>query len=77
MGVVEGIKCTVSYVEKTSHTCSLNFRREFAGVTEGYESRKWEIQKDQYMSVGVSVGVWKTKKLKKLKLRGLHVFHNP
>jgi hypothetical protein len=34
-GPVEGIQCTVSYVEKTSHTCSLNFGREFAGVAEG------------------------------------------
>ncbi len=34
-GPVEGIQCTSSYVEKTSHTCSLNVRREFTGVTEG------------------------------------------
>jgi hypothetical protein len=37
-GPVEGIQCTSSYVEKTSHTCSLNFLLEFTGLAEGEQN---------------------------------------
>jgi hypothetical protein len=34
-GPVEGIRCTSSYVEKTSTLNSSNFCHEFTGVSEG------------------------------------------
>ena len=55
-GPVVGIQCTASYVEKTSHTCSLNSFRELACGLEGCEQGSGEKHVKNLMAF--DVGRW-------------------